>query len=256
MEQDAVSGYYSAQRPNPCISINSVFVLLFMIETGLSAESEEILDTTTFSKLALLGLLLALAGVFSLQYTQVMPFSILGAVLGAISLLLAKRNKSGLFSKVLGVLAVCLGTTVISTALSSGYMAESYDLGHARKVCELYLESISKGEMNRVYFLAGFDPASALQTGSSEAKQAITRLKTDPVHIAIRGRKTPAKWVFVRLEGESPSEGGAYTYRLKYRDEGQPNKPSYILSARKTSGKFDKTKDTVNWFVDNLVESN
>ncbi|MEQ1827122.1 MAG: hypothetical protein ABL921_14300 [Pirellula sp.] len=225
-----------------------------MNKAALSAESEEILDTTTFSMLAMVGFVLSFIGIFSLQYFQAVPFAILGVALGAISLWRAKNSKTGMFSKLMGLAAVCVGATVVSAGLSTRMLANDYDLVHARKICDLYLEALSKGQMDRVYFLGGYDPAVINHSDNSETKQILTKLNTDPVYVAIRSLKTPPNWEFGGVVGEYPQEN-AHTYTLRYRNTNQSAGPTYDLAVRKNCTKLDRSKPTVNWFVDQLIES-
>jgi hypothetical protein len=222
-----------------------------MNETVLSAETDEILDTTSFSLVALIGFLLTLVGIFSLQYIQVLPFAILGAALGALSLLIAKRHRFGLVSKMFGFLAVVIGATTASTGFFGRVLEDKHDLSQSQKICDLYLDSLSKGEMDRVLFLAGIDPIRDTQSEAADAKQAVSRIRTDAVHLAIKNRKTPASWKFVGLVGDSAG-AGSHFYKLSYQDVGQANPPKYILSVRRTSPKRDRKATSINWFVDSL----
>jgi hypothetical protein len=224
-----------------------------MTETVLSAEAEEILDTTNFSLTALIGFILSLVGIFSFRYFQAAPFAILGVVLGTLSLWFAKRNRTGLFSCFLAVVAVAIGSTVVSAGLFTRRLTDDYDIASARKVCELYLDVLSKGDMDRVYFLGGFDPAVALQAEASETKQMLTKLKTDPTYVAIRNLKTPPKWDFVGVSGEYSSDS-SHSYKLLYKNSSVSGGPTYELAARKNCKKYDTSKTTVNWFVDALGE--
>ena len=228
-----------------------------MNETSFSPEHEEILDTSTFSLVAMIGFFLSLVGIFSLQYTPVMPFSILGATLGAFSLLLAKKRRFGFVSNMLAVLAVSISSIVLSMGVYGRSLETNYELEQARKVCELYLENVAKGDYDRVYFLAGQDPAKAEIPAPPEmamSRAPTIPLRTDPTHIAITNRKSPPKWKFVALESEYASEG-AYFYKLKYVDEGQPKLQTYFLSAKKNAKKWDPSKTAINWHVVSLAEA-
>ena len=222
-----------------------------MNETVLSAETDEILDTTSFSLVALIGFLLTLVGIFSLQYIQVLPFAILGAALGALSLIIAKRHRFGFVSKMFGFLAVVIGATTASTGFFGRVLEDKHDLIQSQKICDLYLDSLSKGEMDRVLFLAGIDPIRDTQSEAADAKQAVSRIRTDAVHLEIKNRKTPASWKFVGLTGDYPA-ASAHVYKLSYQDAGQANPPKYILSVRRTSPKRDRKATSINWYVDNL----
>ncbi len=224
-----------------------------MSETFLTAEAEDISESTNFSTMALFGFFLALAGIFSIQYIQMMPIAIVGATLGAAALLLSKRFKLGFVSKTMGFLALAIGATTTSYGLSYRSIETNYDLEQAKKIAETYLDNLSKDNLDRVFFLVGF-PADAdegpLSTDSA-TKRAMNRLREDFAHVEIRGRKGNPKWVFVGIESEQAVATG-HTYKLLYRDEGQSIPPSYSLFVRKNCRKYDRTKPTVNWFVDKL----
>ncbi len=222
-----------------------------MNETVLSAETDEILDTTSFSPVALIGFLLALVGIFSLQYTQVLPFAILGGALGALSLFIAKRHGFGFVSKLFGFLAVVISATTASTGFFGRVLEDKHDLSQSQKICDLYLDSLSKGDMDRVLFLAGIDPIRDTQSEAADAKQAVARIRTDAVHLAIKNQKTPASWKFIGLTGDYAA-AGAHIYKLSYQDVGQANSPKYILSVRRTSPKRDRKATSINWYVDSL----
>lgn len=222
-----------------------------MNETVLTAETDEILDTTSFSLVALIGFLLALVGIFSLQYIQVLPFAILGGALGALSLVIAKRNRFGFVSKLFGFFAVVISATTASTGFFGRVLEDKHDLSQSQKICDLYLDSLSKGNMDRVLFLAGIDPIRDTQSEAADAKQAVSRIRTDAVHLAIKNRKTPASWKFVGLTGDYPA-AGAHIYKLSYQDVGQANSPKYILSVRRSSPKRDRKATSINWYVDSL----
>lgn len=223
-----------------------------MNETVLSAETDEILDTTTFSLVAFIGFLLSLVGIFSLQYIQVLPFAILGGALGALSLLIAKRHRFGFVSKMFGFLAVVIGATTASTGFFGRVLEDQHDLSQSQKICDLYLDSLSKGDMDRVLFLAGLDPIRDTQSEVNAAREAVSRIRTDAIHLAIKNRKTPAKWKFVRLSGDYAG-AGSHFYKLSYQDVGQPNPPTYVLTTRKTSPKRDRKTTSINWYVESLV---
>jgi hypothetical protein len=190
-------------------------------------------------------------GIFSLQYIQVLPFAILGAALGALSLLIAKRHRFGFVSKMLGVLAVVIGATTASTGFFGRVLEDKHDLSQSQKICELYLDSLSKGEMDRVLFLAGIDPIRDTQSEAADAKQAVSRIRTDAVHLAIKNRKTPASWKFIGLVGDYAA-AGAHVYKLSYQDVSQAIPPKYVLSVRRTSPKRDRKATSINWYVDHL----
>ena len=60
-------------------------------ESSFSPESDEAADSEAFSGLSLLGLVSSLAGILSVQYVHLMPFAIIGTVLGMFVLLFAKK---------------------------------------------------------------------------------------------------------------------------------------------------------------------
>jgi hypothetical protein len=224
-----------------------------MSEVFLTAEAEESRETTNFSLMALLGFATSLAGLFSIQYVQMVPVPFAGAALGALALLTAKKFKIGWISKALAVLAVAVGTTTASYGLLYRTIENNYDLVEVKKIAEVYLDNLSKDKLDNVFYLVGFPPE--LDEGppgrESATKRAMNRLKEDFAHVEIRGRKTPPKWVFVSVVSEYPNASG-HTYKIIYKDEGQSVPPQYYLFVRKTSQKYDKSKSTVNWFVDKL----
>jgi len=224
-----------------------------MSEVFLTAETEESRETTSFSLMALLGFATSLAGLFSIQYLQMLPVPFVGAALGAIALLTAKKFKIGLVSKAIGFLAITIGTTTASYGLLYRAIETNYDLGQVRKISETYLDNLSKDNLDQVFFLVGFPPElDEGPAGSDSAtKRAMNRLKQDFAHLEIRGRKTPPKWVFVSVVSEYPNASG-HTYKIIYKDDGQSVPPQYYLFVRKNCQKYDKTKTTVNWFVDKL----
>ena len=164
-----------------------------MNETQLSQEAYEVVDSTSFSAVAVVAFLASLVGIFSIKYVQPMPLAIIGSAMGAFVLLTARFWNLNLLSKILGALAVIIGVTVLSWGLferslhTTGYLGSGPD---------------------------------------------------------------PAKWVFVSLEGETIGTAG-YSYKLKYRDEGQTNPPSYWVYARKDATRYE-VRDLVRWYVDNV----
>ena len=223
-----------------------------MSETYLTAESEEVLDTTNFSVMSLIGFCFALAGVFSLQYVQMMPVAILGGGLGAAVLILAKRFQLSYLSRTLGFLALVIATTTASYRQFYQTIENNYELTQACRISEKYLEHLSKNEPDEVFSLVGFPPeAGPEMPGAEPESPTMKRLSEDPAHTDIRGRKNPPKWIFVTLESEFASTNG-HTYKLIYKDEGQTNPPYYSVVVRKNCAKSDNTKKTVNWFVDKL----
>ncbi len=226
-----------------------------MNETYLTAESEEVRDTTNFSLMSLIGFLLSLAGIFSLQYVQMMPVAILGGMLGAAVLILAKRFQLSYLSRTLGFLALVIASTTASYRQFYHAIENNYELTQACKISETYLENLSKNDLDRVFFLVGFPPeASEAMPGAepeSPTVKAMKRLREDPAHTDISGRKHPPQWIFVTVESEYAA-GDGHTYKLIYKDEGQTNPPYYSVFVRKNCTKYDKTNKTVNWFVDKL----
>lgn len=218
-------------------------------------EGDEISDTTSFSVLSLVGVACSLVGLFSINYVQILPFAIVGALIGAVVLVTAKRFDMSLLSKIFGFLAIVVGATSASWGFSERYLATSSDIHHAKRIAEYYLESLSAKELDKVYYLVGFQFSGESGEngggkGSPEIQRAKARLEQDAAHLEIRNRKTKAKWVYVGLEGEALGSVG-YTYKLRYRDEGQTIPSEYLIYARKNCPKFS-TQEKVHWFVDNL----
>lgn len=226
-----------------------------MNETALSAETDEIVDATTFSLPAMIGFILSAIGTLSYQYVQAAPFALMGVCLGVFGLWRASSSKYGMFSRTLAALAVILGTTLASAGLFSRSMLDNTNLTKAKEIADLYLECVSKGEMNKVYFLGGYDPAAIHQSEASDTKQILLKIKTDPVFVEIRNLKNPPKWVFDGVIGEYPQEN-ACTYKLRYINETAPGKPRYEIAIRKNVSRYDIQKKSINWFVDalNLVK--
>ena len=223
-----------------------------MSEVFLSEEPEEQLEITTFSPLALCSFLLSIIGLFSIQYFQMLPIAILAAILGAIGLLIAKRFKYGMFSRALAFLGVAIGTITSSYGPLYQSIESNYDLAQIRAISETYLENLSKDNLDNVFYLVGFptevDPSVS---ADSPTQKAMQRLREDRAHIEIRGRKTTPKWTFVSLVTEYPNQAG-HTYKVIYRDDGQSVPPEYYLFVRKNCAKFDRSRTTVNWYVDKL----
>lgn len=224
-----------------------------MSEVFITAEAEEPREITNFSLMALAGFLVSIAGLFSIQYIQMLPVPFVAAVLGAIALLTATRFKIGMLSKILALLAVSIGTTTASYGLLYRGIETNSDLAQVRKIAEVYLDNLSKDKLKEVFYLVGFPPE--LDEGpagtDSSTKRAMKRLTEDFAHIEIRGRKTPPKWVYVALVSEYPNASG-HSYKVIYKDDGQSVAPEYYLYVRKNCPKYDNSKTTVNWFVDKL----
>jgi hypothetical protein len=218
-------------------------------------EGDEISDTTAFSVLSLVGVVCSAVGLFAIGYVQIIPFAVVGMLIGAVVLITAKRRNISLLSKFLGFLAIVVGATSASWGFSERYLATSSDISHAKRISEYYLESLAAKELDKVYYLVGFqfsgEPNESGGTKESpEIQRAKARLDQDAAHLEIRNRKTKSKWVFVGLEGEMQGSVG-HTYKLRYRDEGQTIPSEYLIYARKNCPKFS-TQEKVHWFVDNL----
>lgn len=224
-----------------------------MSETFFTAENEEVRDPTNFSVMALFGFFLVVVGLFSIQYIQIMPVALVGVVLGALALLLSKRFKIGFFSKALAFLAVVIGSTSTSYSFIYRSSENRYELSQACRTAELYLENLSKGDLDHVFFLVGFPSEMPDVNGEAQSPtaRAMKRLSDDPTHKEIRERKSPAKWAFVSLEGEY-SASDSHTYKLIYKDDGQSIPSFYKVVVRKNCSKYNKIKKKVNWFVDSL----
>jgi len=222
-----------------------------MNQITLSAESDEIIDRPKFSLLSLIGLGISILGVLSFNYVQVMPFAVIGAAIGAFCLITANRKRQGFTTKILATLSIALGATASSAGYFTRNLETSYDLTHARNLAELYLSSLSKGDMSRIYFLNGIEPGAETKTQSPELTQAVNRIKTDPALLAILAHKQPANWVY---EDEAVAYSGDdfFTFRLTYRDDGQPNKPKYWVYSRRNGRKNDTSEKTARWKVDKI----
>ena len=222
-----------------------------MNQVTLTAETDEIVDRPKFSLLALIGFGLAAVGVLSFQFVQVMPFAILGAAIGAFCLMTAKRKSQGWLTKILSTIAVALGASAASAGYFTRTLDTDYDVTHARNVCDLYLENVSKGDMARVYFLSGVDPGAEAQSQNAELRQAVNRIKMDNVLLDIRASKVPAKWTYVGLSNKY--EGlDRVTYRLTYRDEARQGKPQFWLYARRNGRVDDSSPKTARWTVEKI----
>jgi len=226
-----------------------------MSQVYLSAENEEeIRETTNFSVVALFGFFLATAGLFAMQYIQMVPFAIVGGLLGAMTLITAKRRKLGVLSRSLGFLALVFGTIAASCDLFYRSLENRYDISVACTISDMYLNNLSKGDLDKVFFLVGFPPSQEETPGEqsdSPTKRAMNRLRQDPAHKEIGARKNIPKWVYGGMVAEyALSEG--HTYKLLYRDETQSIPQNYWIFVRKNCSKYDKSKTTVNWFVDKL----
>ncbi len=228
-----------------------------MNETQIHQESEEISDSTSFSAVAVIGFFFSLVGIFSIAYMQTLPVGILGSLMGAFVLLTASRYRLNGFSRVLGFLALTVGVVSISWGMFQRQLSTDSDMQQARRIAELYLASLSADDLDKVYYLVGFqfepespDTESDSGTPGAVMVKAKNRLATDPAHVEIRTRKTPAKWTFVSLDGETTGSVG-YSYRLRFRDDGQTIPPSYWIYARKDCDKYD-IQEKVHWYVDSL----
>lgn len=223
--------------------------------TKFHQEGDEISDAASFSVMSLIGAVCSVVGIFSIGYVQILPFAIIGSLVGVVTLWTAKRFQISLLSKVLGFLAIVVGATSASWGFSERYLETRSDLDYAKNISEQYLESLSANELDKVYYLVGFQFSgeSLEQVGinpKSELQRAKARLDQDQAHLEIRNRKSKAKWVFAGMDSEFQGTLG-HTYRLRYRDEGQTIPPEYWVYARKNCEKFS-TQGKVHWFVDNL----
>lgn len=226
-----------------------------MNETQLSSESDEIADSLSFSAVAIVGIVASFVGIFSLGYKNTIPFAVIGTALGAFVLITAKRFRLNLISRTMGFLAVVVGATFGSWGMFARQMATDHDLNQAKQIAQQYLDGLSKGDMDKVLYLVGFQlenqspPIPGVQP-ESEADKAKRKLMEDESHVEIRNRRNPAKWVFVNLESKSKT-GDQSFYKLRYKDEGQTNPPSYFVFARKDT-RLVSLQGIARWFVDNL----
>ena len=221
-----------------------------MSEIFLTAEAEEVRDPTNFSVVALFGFLFSAAGLFSIQYVQMMPIAMIGAALGAIALLTSKRHRIGFFSKSLGFLGLVIGAITVSFSLCYTYIENNYDQQQARKTAEAYLNCLSKGDLDHAAALAGGSTSNSSSEPGGSNKTAMSRVRDDPSHREISERKNP-NWSFVTVQSEYASSGG-HTYKLVYKDGSQTIPKFYSVFVRKNCEKYDKSRLTVNWFVDRL----
>ncbi len=219
-----------------------------MSEIFLTAEAEEAREPTNFSAVALFGFLMAVAGLFSIQYIHMMPIALIGAALGAVALLTAKRFQLGFISKSLGFLALVIGATTVSFSVFYMYVENKYDQQQARKTAETYLDYLSKGDLDHVAFLAG--SSIEISEPESASKATMLRIRDDLYHKEIRERKNP-KWLFVNVESEYVVASG-HTFKLIYKDASQTVPKYYSVFVRKNAQKNDWSKLTINWFVDKL----
>jgi|GEM_PF-745538 len=224
-------------------------------ESSFRPESDEIKDSQAFSGFSVIGLLASLVGILSIQYVHFMPLAIVGTLLGMFVLLFAKKLALSDMSKVFGFLAVAIGATCASWGVSRSFLHSNYELAQARKVAELYLNALSKRDLDSVYFLVGFQFEGERRPGDdapeTELQKAKKRLASDPSHVEIQKRRDPSKWTFVSLDGEAMGTSG-YSYKLRYRDDGQTNPPSYFVYARKDVQERFATKKEIHWYVDTI----
>lgn len=223
--------------------------------TTFTPESDEVTDSESFSGFSLIGFIASLVGTLSLQYVHFMPLAIVGTVLGMFVLLFAKKLVLSKMSKIFGFLAIVLGATSASWGISSSFLHSNYELAQARKVSELYLNALSKGDLDSVYYLVGFQFEGERRPGDdapeTELQRAKNRLAADPAHVEIQKRREPSKWTFVSLDGEAMGTSG-YSYKLRYRDDGQTNPPAYFIYARKDVQERFATKKEIHWYVDTV----
>lgn len=222
-----------------------------MNQITLSAETDEIIDRPKFSLLSLIGFGIACIGVFSFEYVQVMPFAVIGVAIGAFCLITANQKRQGMATKTLAIITIALGATAASAGYFTRKLEVNYDLTHAKDLAELYLGNLSKGDMNRIYFLNGLEPGADAKTQNVELTKAINRIKTDPSVIAVRAHKQPASWVYT---GEYVTYSGDdfFTFRLTYRDEGQPERPRFWVYCRRNGRKNDTSEKTARWKIDKV----
>jgi hypothetical protein len=155
-----------------------------MNETQLSQEAYEVVDSTSFSAVAVVAFLASLVGIFSIKYVQPMPLAIIGSAMGAFVLLTAKMWNLNLLSKILGALAVIIGVTVLSWGLFERSLHTNYELTQAKKVAQLYLDALSAGDLDSVYYLVGFQyepekPKMGDEEPETELQKAKRRLAQD-----------------------------------------------------------------------------
>lgn len=148
-------------------------------DTQLTAESQEITDSTQFSLVALVSLLFSLVGIFSLRYMQVIPFTILGGVLGAFAMLTSKHFQLGKFSRAVALLGFIVSATVASWGFSLRSLDYKYDLSKAETVARSYLESLSKGDMTSVNYLVGFPLDLSDQDATTNQDSKAVRCRGD-----------------------------------------------------------------------------
>jgi hypothetical protein len=224
-------------------------------ESQFRPESDEVVDSESFSGFSLVGFLASLVGILSIQYVHFMPLAIVGTLLGTFVLLFAKKLGLSKLSRIFAFLAVAIGSTCASWGVSRSFLHSNYELSQARKVSELYLNALSKGEFDSVYYLVGFQFEGERRPGDAapetELQKAKNRLATDPAHVEILKRREPSKWTFVSLDGEAMGTAG-YSYKLRYRDDGQTNPPSYFVYARKDVQERFATKEEIHWYVDTI----
>jgi len=231
-----------------------------VVESKFQREGDEIGESKSFSWLSLAGLFSSLVGLFSTYYVQILPFAVLGTAIGALTLLLASRWDLNWFSRLIGSLAVIVGTIAGASGFFDRMLETSGDEQQARVVSELYLKSLSSNDWEKVHYLVGYKAQGPGPGPGDESEErenpevTISKLKkgveTDPVHVEIAKRGPEAKWEYAGLDGEYSGLMG-YTYRLRFRDIGQTIPSEYIVYARKDCEKFE-TKETVHWFVDSL----
>lgn len=224
-------------------------------EISFSPESDEVVDSEAFSGFSLLGLIASVIGVLSIQYVHFMPLAIVGTVLGMFVLLFSKKYALSQLSRTFGFMAVFIGATCASWGVSRSFLHSNYELQQARKVAEMYLNALSKKDLDSVYYLVGFqfegEQRPTDDAPETELQKAKKRLATDASHLEIQRRRDPAKWTFVSLDGESMGSVG-YSYKLRYRDDGQTNPPTYFVYARKDVQERFATKKEIHWYVDTI----
>lgn len=232
---------------------------------------QELEETKNFSGLALLAFLGSLISCFSILYVHFVPIAIAAIVGGAIVLMIANRSQLSGFSRFLAAASIAIAATTVSWGYFSRAMTLDYDIRAARQTAEIYLESLSAGNQEKLLMLVGVPLESGDMSPGSEPKPsespivlASKKLNTDPAHVEIRGRKSPAKWVYAGLDGEFPGDD-EHTYKLRYVDEGQTNPPAYWVFARKNCPKAgpkaalrnknvkpEELKLDIHWFIQDV----
>jgi hypothetical protein len=217
-------------------------------QVSLSAESEEIVDKPKFSVFSLISLFLAGVGSFAFQYSQLMPLAIVGAILGAVCLLLSKKYKTGLLSNLIAGVAVAIGTIASSTGTFMQRLEIDYDLTHAKAIAETYLKSASAGDMDRLFILTGIAPDVDVRSQSNTDKITAAGLKKNPILAELSKQKQKHDWTFVSM-----TPGRAVSLMtLEYKDSANSDARRYKLSTRRTPRTKGSEKMVTRWYVDSI----